>query len=99
MADTKVHPHPIGVAAGLTAGVVYLICAVVITLWPTQILKFFASWFHGIDLTKLAIPVQLTLGRIILGLISIVLFFYFIGFIYGLLYNLCYIHCKKRKWI
>ena len=99
MEKTKVHPHPIGVAAGFTAGIVYIICATVVTLWPTQALNFFANWFHGIDLTKIAVPVQLNFRNFIVGLLSVVLSFYIIGLIYGLLYNLCYHHCKKRRWI
>ena len=99
MEKTKVHPHPIGVAAGLTAGIVYLICAVVVTLWPTLSLRFFANWFHGVDLIKIATPVQFTFWTFILGLLSAILFFYVIGLVYGLLYKLCYAHCKKRKWI
>lgn len=93
------HPHPIGVAAGLTAGITYLLCAAAVALWPTQSLRFFSAWFHGIDLTKVSVPVQLTVSKFIIGLISVMLFFYLTGLIYGLIYNLCYAHCMKRKWI
>jgi len=99
MGKISMHLHPIGVAAGLTAGFVYIICAVAVALWPTQLLRFFAAWFHGVDLTKIAVPVQLTFSKFIFGLFGIVLFFYLVGFIYGLFYNLCYVHCKKRGWI
>jgi len=99
MERTKVHPHPVGLAAGLTAGIAYTICAATVALWPTQTLGFFASWFHGIDLTKIVGLVQLTFGNFIVGLIGIVLSLYIIGFVYALFYNMCYAHCKKRKWI
>lgn len=99
MEKTKVHPHPMGVAVGLTAGIVYIICSAVVALWPIQSLRFFANWFHGIDLTKIAAPIQLTFNGFVIGLFSVVLFFYLIGLICALLYNICYAHCKKRDWI
>jgi len=99
MEKTMVHSHLKGVAVGLTAGVVYTFCAIVVALWPTQSLRFFATWFHGIDLTKIVVPIQLTFSKFILGLFSVVLFFYLVGFVYGLLHNLCYSHCKKWGWI
>jgi len=88
-----------GMAAGLTAGIVYVLCVVAVVLWPAQSLRFFANWFHGIDLTEMAVPVQLTFNGFMIGLFGVVLFFYLVGFTYGLIYNLCYAHCKKRRWI
>ena len=99
MEKISVNSHLKGVAVGLTAGIVYVLCVIVVALWPAQSLLFFASWFHGIDLTEIAVPVQLTFGNFITGLFSVVVFFYFAGFIYGLIHSLCYAHCKKRKWI
>jgi len=96
MEKTKAHPHIIGVAAGMTAGFVYAICAAAIIIWPTQALNFFNNWFHGIDLTKIARPMQLTFSNFIIGFLGIVLTFYFIGLIYSLIYNICYSHCKKN---
>ncbi len=99
MEKPDVSPHPRGLAAGLTAGIVYIICAAAVTLWPAQSLRFVALWLHGIDLTKIAAPVQLTVGKFVLGLFGVVLSFYILGVVYGLLYNLCYAHCKRKKWI
>lgn len=99
MAKTMISLHPRSLAVGLTAGVVYTICITIIALWPTQAMSFFVSWFHGIDLTKIAVPIQLTFSKFIVGLLGVMLSFYIIGLIYGLLYNLCYAHCKKRGWI
>ena len=99
MEKISVHPHPIGVATGLTAGIVYTICAAAVAIWPKFTMSFFTNWLHGIDLTKISAPIQLTFGKFIIGLFSVVLFFYLIGLVYGLIYNACYAHCKKRKWI
>ena len=99
MEKTNAHPHLIGAAAGLTAGVVYTLCATVIALWPTQTLNFLNNWFHGIDLTKIAVSTQFTFGKFAAGLIGVLVTFYVIGLIYGIFYNMCYSHCEKRGWI
>ncbi len=95
----KIYRHPAGLAAGLTAGLVYVICAAAIALWPTQTMALFSTWFHGIDIASVAAPLQLTLGTFIVGLVSSMLFAYIVVFLFAWLYNLCYGHCKKRKWI
>jgi len=97
--QTPHYAHPTGFALGLTAGIVYVICASLVWLWPAQTVRFFASWFHGIDLTRIAVAPQLTFGTFIIGLIGIVLFAYAVGLIYGWIYNKCVVHCKRMGWI
>lgn len=95
----KIYLHPFGIAAGLTSGIVYTVCAAAVVLWPQAVLKFFASWFHGIDLMSIAAPGNVTWGSFFLGLIGTVLFAYLVGLLFGWMYNLCFAHCRKRKWI
>ncbi len=95
----KLYQHPAGLAASLTAGLVYIVCAAAIAFWPAPTMSLFASWFHGIDLASVAAPLQLTVGTFFIGLISTMLFMYITLFIFAWLYNQCYDHCKKRKWI
>ncbi|MEM3126607.1 MAG: DUF5676 family membrane protein [Candidatus Woesearchaeota archaeon] len=84
MEEKNLHyAHPAGIAAAVTGGIIYALCAFFVTMWPEQALSFFASWFHGIDLTKIAVPVQLTFGSFIVVLIETMVFFYLIGLIYG----------------
>ncbi|HIG93132.1 MAG: hypothetical protein QT02_C0004G0042 [archaeon GW2011_AR9] len=99
MEKDKIHPHPVGMAAGLTSGIIYVVCTAAVALWQTRTVAFFATWFHGIDLMKIAIPLQLTWGSFLGGLLGIVVVGYLVGLIFGAMYNLCYGHCKKRKWI
>lgn len=91
--------HPTGLAAATTAGIIYVVCAALVSLWPLQTIQFFSNWLHGIDLSGILTVQPLSVGRFFIGLISIVVFFYIVGALYAWLYNLCVWHCKKRKWI
>lgn len=96
---TPHYAHPTGIALGLTAGIVYTICALFVTVWPAQALGFFKDWFHGIDIGRVFAPPQLSLGAFLRGLVEIVLAFYLVGLVYGWLYNRCVAHCKRMGWI
>ena len=93
------YAHPAGLAAALTAGIIYIICFIFITLWPKPALSFFANWFHAIDFMKIAVLSRFNFISFITGLISIMLASYFVGFIFVLIYDKCVLHCKKKNWI
>ena len=100
MKNNSVHYiHPTGLAFGLTAGIIYSLCAAIVAVWPAQSVSFFSSWFHGIDLTKIAATPDITAGSFAVGLVSIILFAYITGAVYAWAYNACTYHCKKLGWI
>ena len=97
--ETLHYAHPTGFALAFTSGIVYSLCALAVRLWPTQTLRFFNDWFHGVDLSSLINPKFLTFGVFIRGLVEIMLFAYLAGLLYALIYNKCVSHCKKKGWI
>lgn len=97
--ETLHYTHPTGLALSITTGVIYSLCAFFIVLAPTGAIKFFNYWFHGIDLSKILVIPSITLGKFIVGLITIMLFGYLTGVLYAWLYNKCVGHCKKLHWI
>lgn len=97
--NTLHYVHPTGLAFGLTAGLVYALCAAFVALWPTKTLNFFNNWFHGIDLTKILVTPQITLGSFIIGLLEVIVAAYLVGAFYAWAYNKCVAHCKTRGWI
>lgn len=96
---TPHYAHPTGFALGLTAGIIYSVCTLLVAFWPAQTIKTFNYWFHGIDLSQIYALPSITIGTYLIGLIEVVLFFYVTGLLYGFLYNKCVGHCKKRGWI
>ncbi len=95
----KQYVHPTGLAAALTGAIIYALCSLAAWLWPKQSIGFFSQWFHGIDLTKIAVTPQMTVSGFVLGLIGMIVVLYLVGFVYAWIYNKCTWHCKKKKWI
>lgn len=95
----KRYEHPSGLAAAITGTLLYILCSVIVIVWPTQSIQLLATWFHGIDLTKIAIEPQITIGSFLVGLLGVFIAMYILGFVYAWTYNLCTIHCKNKKWI
>ncbi len=61
-------------AAGVI-GIIYLLCAVFVALWPDLALKLFGSLVHLVNLEKGA-DVRLTFGGFIAGLLQAVIYTY-----------------------
>ena len=99
MKQTIHYAHPTGFALGLTSGVLYTVCAVAVSVWPLQTLRFFNSWMHAVDLTKVFMPPQITPISFLRGLISIIIAGYLTGVLFGWIYNKCVTHCTKKGWI
>ncbi len=95
----KHYVHPTGFAAAITAGIVYILCAVFVAMSPERALRFFNGWFHGIDLTPLAKTVEITFIGAVLGLIQVMIFVYIIGALFAWIYNHCVEHCQEKGWI
>lgn len=97
--ERKLSPWPSALALGMASGVLYVICAAAVWIWPAGSVKFFSYWFHGIDLTKIASAGQLGFGSFVIGLVSLVLASMAFGALFAVFYNMCFRHCAKRSWI
>ena len=95
----RLSPWPSALALGLTAGVLYVLCAAAVKLWPSGSVKFFSYWFHGIDLTKIAGAGQIGFGSLVIGLVSFVITSMAFGALVAVFYNMCFRHCSKKGWI
>lgn len=99
MKQTEHYVHPAGLAAATTAGIIYVICAFLVSLWPAQTVAIFGSWLHGIDIAKISTLKPLAFGSFLVGLVSVMVVFYTAGALYAFLYNKCVAHCKRKQWI
>jgi len=97
--QTLHYPHPTGFALAGTVGILYTVCAAVVSLWPMQIIRFFNGWMHAIDLSRIYIPPQITIGSFLLGLLGVMVTAYVTGFVFAWIYNKCVAHCKRKGWI
>ncbi len=70
---------------GIVTAVVYLICAFFVWIAPITTLKFFSSWFHALDLTKIAATISLS--SFIIGLASSVVSAMLVALLAIIVYN------------
>ena len=83
-------PWVTGAALAVTVGMVYLVCAVAVALFPDGTLAFFNTWLHGLDLTLVKRPAMksLTAAEWIYGFVSAVTASFLAGALYGWARNL-----------
>lgn len=74
-------------AAAGTGAILYLACAVLVAIAPEFAVKSFDYLFHGITMQTLAAPETMTLGRVVIGLIQVVIYTYLLGWVFAGLYN------------
>ncbi|MBI2661830.1 hypothetical protein HYX11_00030 [Candidatus Woesearchaeota archaeon] len=80
MEKTTLHyVHPTGLVLSITVSIIYSICAFFVGFWPVQTIKFFKYWFRGLDLSRVFVIPEMSLGTFFLGLILVILFFYISG--------------------
>lgn len=71
--------------ATVTAGV-YLVCRVLVGLFPGMMFSVAQSWLHGIELSRLN-SWNLSLGAFFVGLISSAAFSWLVGYFIAVAYN------------
>lgn len=74
-------------ALALTTAIIYVLCRILVGLFPDASFVIAQSWFHGIELTRLG-AWNLTLESFILGIISSTITAWVVGFIYIKVYRL-----------
>jgi len=99
MNEDKLHIWPVTLAFSILAGIIYLVCALLVWLFPAGTVKFFSYWFHGIDLSKIINTAPINFSAFLIGLLSIIIFSALAGALFAWLYNKCLKHCKNKGWI
>ncbi len=74
-------------AATITMGVVYAVCAAFTALLPDVALKFLGWMVHIVNVEKFAGGVEVTFGSFILGLLPILFYSYLTAYLFAWLYN------------
>ena len=84
--EDKLNEKKVAFSLAGTSGIIYIICAVLIAIFPTGTVKTFGFLFHGIDISKISresVPFTST----ILGLIEIIALSLVVGYIFAMIYN------------
>ncbi len=77
----------ISLSFAATISILYLVCALFVYLWPMGFLSIINTWFHGIDLTIIAVAKPLALSGFFIGLVSIFIAGYVMAVVFSLIHN------------
>lgn len=81
--DTKKTP----LAVALFIEVLYLFCAISVFVAPDFIRSVYGGWFHGISLESVWTPERVTIGGILLGMVTSFVFAYIATLVFVLIYH------------
>lgn len=73
-------------AVAATTAVVFIVCRLLVGLFPDASFTIAQSWFHGIALTKLD-SWNLTAESLVLGLVSATITAWLLGYLFAYTYN------------
>lgn len=83
----KQQSYAIANALAVTTAIVYVLCRLLVGLFPDASFTVAQSWFHGIELSRLD-AWNLTLSSFVLGLISSSISAWVVGYIFVKVYKL-----------
>jgi hypothetical protein len=79
----KHNPNATANAAAVTVGIIYVVCRLLVGLFPDLMMSIAQSWFHGITIGTWSIST----GNFIVGLISAVASAWVAGYLFAASYN------------
>lgn len=84
----KHEPNTTANATAVTVGILYVACRFLVLLVPDLFLSITRTWFHGIDISKIAATTAAgDIGSFILGLVTSVGAGWLVGYVFALSYN------------
>ena len=82
----KLKPKAIGYALASVAGIVSLVCLLLVLVAKEFAINFFGAIFHGIDLNQI-VANKITIGSAILGFVEVIVIGFISGWLFGVIYN------------
>ncbi|MBI2640340.1 MAG: hypothetical protein HYW91_00425 [Candidatus Sungbacteria bacterium] len=83
----ELNKNKFSLAAAATMGVVYVVCAVFVWLWPDFALKLFGWLVHLVNVDKFAGDVAITATGFVVGLVQILVYAYVGAYVFAWLHN------------
>ena len=84
---TKLDAQGFALAAAGTVGVFYIVCTIVVAIWPDAAWVLLSQVFHLVDVTQFQPPLSVELSAAASGLVQTTLYAYGGGLVFALLYN------------
>ena len=82
----KLKPKATGYTLASVAGIVSLVCLLLIIIAKEFTINLFGAIFHGIDLSKIAAD-NITIGSAVIGFVEVVVIGFILGWLFAIIYN------------
>ena len=83
----KLEIQKFSLALAVTMGIIYVVCAIFVALWPDFALQLLGWLVHIVNVDKFAGDVQITLAGFIFGLLQVVIYTYIGALVFASLHN------------
>ena len=84
--EDKLNAKKVAFSLAGASAIIYIICAILIAIFPIGTVKVFGFLFHGIDISKIS-RMSVPFTSTILGLIEIIALSMLFGFVFAKIYN------------
>ena len=81
----ELNPKRVAMSLASVAGIISIVCALLILIAPEATTNLFGAIFHGIDVSQIAKPI--TLGGALLGTLEIIIIALIAGWLFAKVYN------------
>ncbi len=82
---TRLNVKKVALSLAAVAGIISIICALLIAIAPEFTINLFGAIFHGLDIN--AIAKQMTLGGAVLGIVEAIILALIMGWLFAVVYN------------
>jgi len=83
----KLEVQKFSLALAVTMGIIYVVCAAFVALWPDFALQLFGWLVHLVNVDKFAGDVQMTVFGFIIGLLQAMVYTYIGALVFAWLHN------------
>src|SRR3989338_8782112 len=83
----KINAGGLAKAAAGIMGLVYVVCAIFVALWPDFALQLLGWLVHLVNVDKFAGDVQITAGGFVAGLIQVIVYSYIVAWLVAWMHN------------
>lgn len=83
----EINKQKFSLAFAGTMGIVYIVCAVFVALWPNFALQLFGWLVHLVNVDKFAGNSDFTLTGLVIGLVQMLVYSYIAAYIFTALHN------------
>ena len=81
----KLNAKRVSLSLAAVAGIISIVCALLVLVAPQATMNLFGAIFHGIDISQITKP--LTLGSALLGTVEAIVLALIAGWLFAKIYN------------